>query len=599
MILISILIILLYKAIPKINNNLTDIQYTRISAIVLSYALVLSLNTFYYQELETGIGIYSGYFNVTVFTQFIDMCLYLFGIFIISTWPLYSNKNQDMSNSSDNEINNLESELLLKGSLSTKSSEEIYGHVIKDISSKTSTDIGSYLSSTINLNPYKDLAKNYSVLIFFNLLGCTLLISSSDLISMYISIELQSFSLYILATLIKEDENSTSAGLKYFLLGGLASSIILLGSGLIYSNTGLTNLESIYSIISVNTPYSSNSVILGLTMGLVCIFVGFLFKIAAAPLHNWAPDVYNDTPTIVTIWLIVMPKISILLFLLELHTQVSSLSDISIFTYTLNFYNGIINDINNISVPQYFLWVSQYLKSILLITSFLSLVIGSLLGLVQTQIKRLLAYSTISHIGFILLSLSINSEQSIDSLIFYIVSYSITNLNIFLIILLFGYIINQRSQINSFPHLDIKLISELKGMFFLYPCLVISLTISLFSLAGIPPLLGFFSKQLILYSAVQNGNYFISIIGILTSVISASYYLKLISVMYKEEDQTSTLLKSIESKIMMISSDNSSIINNLHSYIISMLTLSILLFIFKSSIILNSTQLLSLSLFYY
>ena len=294
-----------------------------------------------------------------------------------------------------------------------------------------------------------------------------------------------------------------------------------------------------------------------------------------------------------------MPKISILLFLLELHTQVSSLSDISIFTYTLNFYNGIINDINNISVPQYFLWVSQYLKSILLITSFLSLVIGSLLGLVQTQIKRLLAYSTISHIGFILLSLSINSEQSIDSLIFYIVSYSITNLNIFLIILLFGYIINQRSQINSFPHLDIKLISELKGMFFLYPCLGISLTISLFSLAGIPPLLGFFSKQLILYSAVQNGNYFISIIGILTSVISASYYLKLISVMYKEEDQTSTLLKSIESKIMMISSDNSSIINNLHSYIISMLTLSILLFIFKSSIILNSTQLLSLSLFYY
>ena len=136
-------------------------------------------------------------------------------------------------------------------------------------------------------------------------------------------------------------------------------------------------------------------------------------------------------------------------------------------------------------------------------------------------------------------------------------------------------------------------------MFFLYPCLGISLTISLFSLAGIPPLLGFFSKQLILYSAVQNGNYFISIIGILTSVISASYYLKLISVMYKEEDQTSTLLKSIESKIMMISSDNSSIINNLHSYIISMLTLSILLFIFKSSIILNSTQLLSLSLFYY
>lgn len=409
MILISILIILLYKAIPKINNNLTDIQYTRISAIVLSYALVLSLNTFYYEELETGIGIYSGYFNVTVFTQFIDMAMYLFGIFIISTWPLYTNKSKITSNLLSNQIDlsttNKETEYLnskdiLKGSISNKSTEEIYSTLIKEISSKSSTDIGSLLSSNINLNFYKDLAKNYSVLIFFNLLGCSLLISSSDLISMYISIELQSFSLYILATLIKEDENSTSAGLKYFLLGGLASSIILLGAGLIYSNTGLTNLESIYSIISVNSPYSDNSIILGLTMGLVCIFVGFLFKIAAAPLHNWAPDVYNDTPTIVTIWLIIMPKISILIFLLELHTQVSSLSDFHVLSSTWTMSADLLRELNVINKPQYFVWLSTHFKNLLLITSLFSLIIGSLLGLVQTEIKRLLAYSTISHIGF-------------------------------------------------------------------------------------------------------------------------------------------------------------------------------------------------------
>src|SRR5258708_5810142 len=167
--------------------------------------------------------------------------------------------------------------------------------------------------------------------------------------------------------------------------------------------------------------------------------------------------------------------------------------------------------------------------------------------LTQIKIKRLLAYSTISHVGFILLALAINSEQSIEALIFYIIQYTITNLNTFLIIILFGYIIK-----NSFRDLiksimvedetgtenDINYISELKGQFFLNPVLSITLTICLFSMAGIPPLIGFFSKQFVLYSSIQNGYYFMSIIAIIVSIISASYYLKIIKILFKKEENT-------------------------------------------------------------
>ena len=146
-----------------------------------------------------------------------------------------------------------------------------------------------------------------------------MLVSSADLISMYLSIELQSFGVYILTTLYRDSESATSAGLKYFLLGGLSSCLILLGAGIVYTFTGLTNFESIYSLISVSY---NNNIIQGLSLGFIIIFVGFLFKIAAAPLHNWAPDVYDDSPTIVTIWLTIMHKISIVIFILELYTQI-------------------------------------------------------------------------------------------------------------------------------------------------------------------------------------------------------------------------------------------------------------------------------------
>jgi len=567
MIFISILTLIVAKALPSLNIKLSPVYFTRISAIIFLYAGALSFNTLYIQSIGSGIGIYSGLFHITQVSQLIEVFLLVIGSLILIAWPLMQNTG----------------------------------------------NIGKIVNS---------YSTDYSLIVLFSTLGSCLLISCSDLISMYLSIELQSFGLYILSTLYRESESSTSAGLKYFLLGGLSSCIILLGSGLIYAYTGLTNFDSIYSLISV---CEYNYIVQGLSLGLILIVVGFLFKIAAAPLHNWSPDVYDDTPTIVTIWLTIMPKIAILILLLELYTQIGNIVGETTLIINTSGYAEIIqilnlstiSNISNItsqSINNIFGDSSMYiLKNLLLISSLLSLIIGTVVGLAQTRIKRLLAYSTISHIGFILLALAINTEQSIDSMIFYIIQYTITNLNIFLIIIALGYIIKSGSYSNknnsnytlySGDEKDIKFISEFKSQFFLNPILSLSLAVCLFSMAGIPPLMGFFSKLFVLYSAVQNGYYFISIVAILVSVVSASYYLKIIKVLHTspEEEDTSYVVQSSDKLTSTLHQNNegevqNTILTNFHSYLISILTLFILLFILKPTLILNSTQLLSLSLF--
>lgn len=402
-----------------------------------------------------------------------------------------------------------------------------------------------------------------------------MLISSADLVSMYLSIELQSFAVYILATLYRDSEAATSAGLKYFLLGGLSSCFILLGSGLIYAFTGLTNFESIYSLISVT---GGNSTSQGILLGLVIIVAGFLFKIAAAPFHNWAPDVYDDVPTMVTTWLTVMPKISIVIFLLEIQSGTS--------TGCIESLSLQIPEMN--SSAESLLGAENVFKNLLLLSSLLSLIIGTVVGLAQPKIKRLLAYSTISHVGFLLLGLAVNTEQSIESLIFYLVQYSLTNFNTFLLLLAFGYSITVASNNEGNKgSIDIKYITQLKGQFYSNPLLSLSLAICLFSMAGIPPLMGFFAKQQVLYSAVHSGYYFISLVAILVSVISASYYLKIIKVMHFDASTTSSAGTGVLAPRL----------SNSHTFLISTFTLAILLFILKPSIILNSTHLLALSIF--
>jgi NADH-ubiquinone oxidoreductase chain 2 len=558
MIFISILILIVAKALPSLNIKLSPVYFTRISAIIFLYAGALSFNTLYIQSIGSGIGIYSGLFHVTQVSQLIEFFLLIIGTLILIAWPLMKNT----------------------------------GNISKIVNSY-STD--------------------YSLIVLFSTLGSCLLISCSDIISMYLSIELQSFGLYILSTLYRESESSTSAGLKYFLLGGLSSCIILLGSGLIYAYTGLTNFESIYSLISV---CEYNYIIQGFSLGLILIVVGFLFKIAAAPLHNWSPDVYDDTPTIVTIWLTIIPKIAILILLLELYTQIGNIVGETKLIINTSGYAEIIQILNlstisNITTPSLnnLLGISSIniLQNLLLLSSLLSLIIGTVVGLAQTRIKRLLAYSTISHIGFILLALAINTDQSIDSLIFYIIQYTLTNLNIFLILIALGYIIKSGSYYNNSNYTlysgeekDIKFISEFKSQFFLNPILSLSLAVCLFSMAGIPPLIGFFSKLFVLYSAVQNGYYFISIVAILVSVVSASYYLKIIKVLHTSPEDTGYVVQSNDNLTSTSHNNNegeNTILTNFHSYLISSLTLFILLFILKPTLILNSTQLLSLSLF--
>nr|WRO39388.1 NADH dehydrogenase subunit 2 [Floccularia luteovirens] len=597
MIFISILTLIVAKALPSLNSKISSVGFTRISAIIFIFSGALTLNALYIQSIGSGIGIYSGLFHITQISQSIEFFLLVIGSLILIAWPLVSYKENKHSKTEISNLYVLENDTLIGAR--------------KGIN--TSTD--------------------YSLVVLFSTLGSCLLISCSDLISLYLSIELQSFGLYILATLYRDSESSTSAGLKYFLLGGLSSCIILLGCGLIYSYTGLTNLESIYSLISVS---EINYLLQGFNLGLILIIIGFLFKIAAAPLHNWSPDVYDDTPTIVTIWLTIMPKIAILILLLELHLQIGLISTVqnNISDITLNNITSYIN-INTLNkiTPLNILNSDNtlyILKNLLLISSVLSLIIGSVVGLAQTRIKRLLAYSTISHIGFMLLALSINTEQSINSFLFYIIQYTITNLNIFLIIIALSYLISSNSNqsqnlienkndnseslnnkilegikyasFNVKGLTDIRYISELKGQFFSNPILSISLAICLFSMAGIPPLIGFFSKQYVLNSAMQNGYYFISILAIILSIVSASYYLKIITVLHTETE-TSNII-SVNGDIANSDNNNNNLLENkdktltnFHSFLISTLTLIILLFILKPSLILNSTLLLSLSIF--
>ena len=249
MIFISLLILIVAIATPSIRNNLSPNLFIRLTTIIFIYAGGITFNTFYIHSIESGVGIYSGLFQVTAISQLIDMLIYFIGSLILTAWPMFNKPTIEINYKSAYETN--ENKLQI-------------------------------------FNPCTE----YSLIVMFSTLGASLLISSADLISMYLSIELQSFGVYILSTLYRDSESATSAGLKYFLLGGLSSCLILLGVALIYSYSGLTNLESIYTLISVlyNEIPNYSSVSTGITYGILLVIIGLLFKIAAAPLHNWEQE---------------------------------------------------------------------------------------------------------------------------------------------------------------------------------------------------------------------------------------------------------------------------------------------------------------------
>jgi len=310
----------------------------------------------------------------------------------------------------------------------------------------------------------------------------------------------------------------------------------------VYGYTGLTSFEGLYMLCSttVVNQYIEFSVLL--------IIVGLLFKVAAAPFHNYAPDVYDGVPTIVTAWLTTMPKISLFLFLLEFQ-GFALLSNWSTWT------------------------------QLLLFSSMLSFIVGALGGLSQYRVKRLLAYSSISHVGFLILALAVNSVSSVNSLLFYLVQYSLTNVLIFFVLIGFGTVL-----VNTVDRYSpVQFISQLKGQFHVNPLLSTSLMISLISLTGIPPLVGFFPKMQVLYSSLSEGYYFLTIIAIIASVISAAYYLSIIRVIYFEPALSEGTMYTT--------------LDTLSSFIIANLTLLITFFMLNPTLLLHSLHLLALSIF--
>jgi len=511
MLVITLLTLLIATPLSS-STKFTPEQLHRATAVTFFFAAALSFNAYYVATLGAGVSLYSGLFHVSTVSMAIECFIFVVGGLILLPWA---------------------------------SRTSVIHHT---------NEFGQGYTPGLGAKPS---IPEFALILVFTTIGASFLVSSTDLVSLYLAIELQSFAVYILATLYRENESATSAGLKYFLLGALSSALILLGSALVYAYTGLTNLDAISSLISVST--TSNSVTQGVMLGLVVMTAGFLFKIAAAPFHNWAPDVYDGVPTIVTTWLSVMPKISIFVLLLT----VSSLTE------------GLGLTFGDITVN---VW-----QALLLVCSLLSLIIGTVVGLSQVRIKRLLTYSTISHVGFMLLALAVSGQESIDAFLFYLIQYTLTNLNVFLILLAFGYLLVKPWAQKGTG--DVEYIKELRNQFSQSPALALSLLICLFSMAGVPPMMGFFAKYAVLYSAIHNGYYFLSIVGILASVVSAGYYLRVVKVLYFEESSQPTG-DGVE-------------LSSTHCYLIAVLTAAIVLFVLHPSLLLNSTQLMAMSIYGY
>jgi NADH-ubiquinone oxidoreductase chain 2 len=576
MLLNSLIFLLLSNSITSRRDK--SILYSRVSMSILLIAALITYDNLSLLFLAKGIGIFGGLFHVTATTNTFHVFIFLITSVILLLTAFYPRKVWLKHNSSPNRI--LFTNLIYYGTLITNKMGEQFKII------------------------------EYSLIILFIVTGSVFLISTSDLVSIFLSIELQSYGLYLLSTIYRDSEPATSGGLMYFLLGGLSSCFILLSTALLYANSGTTNLDSLYIITSISNESKEN--LTGLLywykpyyihVSLLFMAVGFLFKVSAAPFHFWSPDVYDAIPTVVTTFVAIIAKISIFIFLLELvHYTGKSMFDMD------------------------FSWTQS-----LLFSSLLSLIIGTVVGLTQSRIKRLFAFSTISHVGFILLGLSIHTVESTQAFMFYLIQYSISNLNAFMLILTIGYslfcyvyngnsledkekenskdISDKKENLQDLNNSPIQLIDQLKGYYYINPVLSLSLAITLFSFAGIPPLIGFFGKQMILSAAIDNGYIFMSLVAILTSVISAVYYLTIIKKIFFDKNDY-TLNEQLESFDAdgLVGEENSIVekvnikihnivISSSLSLSISVITLIITLFIFIPEELLSLANILALLLF--
>ena len=328
----------------------------------------------------------------------------------------------------------------------------------------------------------------FPILMIFATLDMMLMVSANDLMSLYMGLEMQSLSLYVIAAIRREDQRSTEAGLKYFVLGALASGMLLYGMSLIYGYTGSTNFETIAAALSDEASHGTPS--LGIIFGIVFLIAGLAFKVSAVPFHMWTPDVYEGAPTPVTAFFAIAPKIAALaLFIRVMVGPFAELVDS---------------------------W-----QQIIIAISVLSMVLGAFAAINQSNMKRLMAYSSIGHVGYALVGLAAGTEDGIRGILIYLGIYLFMNAGTFACILC----MKRGDQM-------VEDISDLSGLSKTHPMMAFALTIFMFSMAGIPPLAGFFGKLYVFMAAIDAQLYALAVIGVVTSVVGAFYYLRIVKVMY-------------------------------------------------------------------
>ena len=355
------------------------------------------------------------------------------------------------------------------------------------------------------INSLKINKFEYPILIMFSLLGAMIMISANDLIVFYMGLELQSLPLYVLASIDRDNERSTEAGLKYFVLSALSSGLLLYGCSLIYGFTGSTNFQSIAQ------NFNSNN--LGLIFGIVFIIVGLGFKISVVPFHMWTPDVYEGSPTSVTVFFALVPKIAAM-------------------TVFIRFTNVAFSNI-----------FDQW-QLILIFLSVGSMILGAVAAIGQENIKRLMAYSSIGHMGYALAGILTGTIEGTKSTIIYLTIYAVMNVGIFACIFFM-----KRGE------KYVENIKDLSGLSKTNPLLAVGFLIMLFSLAGIPPLAGFFAKFYIFVAVLDSKLYLLAVIGLVTTVISAFYYLRIVKIIYFDESKISFQnVKNLPLKFVLLTS---------------------------------------------
>ncbi|HSR70913.1 MAG TPA: NADH-quinone oxidoreductase subunit NuoN [Kiloniellales bacterium] len=328
----------------------------------------------------------------------------------------------------------------------------------------------------------------YPVLMVFATLGMLMMISANDLISLYLGLELQSLSLYVTAAIRRDNLRSTEAGLKYFVLGALSSGMLLYGASMIYGFAGTTTFAGLAEIFAAGEAPS-----LGLVIGLVFLLAGLAFKVSAVPFHMWTPDVYEGAPTPITAFFSTAPKVAAMALLVRVMV-------------------GPFGDL-----------VAQW-QQIVIFISIASMVLGAFAAIAQTNIKRLMAYSSIGHVGYALIGLAAGTADGVRGLIFYLAIYIIMNLGTFAVILCM-----RRKEVM------VEGIEDLKGLSRTNPMMALALLIFMFSMAGIPPMAGFLAKFYVFMAAINTGLYTLAVIGVLSSVVGAYYYLRIVKYMYFDE----------------------------------------------------------------